>query len=57
MNVTWKGLRPRGHRSVELHFDVCLQQNVYAGWGIWLKNVGRGLQKIAGIAKIRNRRN
>jgi hypothetical protein len=38
-------LRPLGHRSVELHFDVCLQQNVYAGWGGWLKDAGRGLQE------------
>jgi hypothetical protein len=25
-------LRPLGHRSVELHFGVCLQQNAYGGW-------------------------
>jgi hypothetical protein len=25
-NYHKKGLRPRGHRSVELHFDFCLQQ-------------------------------
>jgi hypothetical protein len=29
-----------------------LQQNVYAGVGIWLKNAGRGLQEIAKIAEI-----
>jgi hypothetical protein len=28
-----KGLRPLGHRSVELRFDVCFQQNAYGGWG------------------------
>jgi len=28
-----KGLRPVGHRSVELHFGFCFQQNAYGGWG------------------------
>jgi len=32
-NEAEKELRPSGHRSVELHFGVCLQQNVYAGVG------------------------
>jgi len=27
-----KGLRPLGHRSVELHFGFCFQQNAYGGW-------------------------
>jgi hypothetical protein len=57
MKAASKGLRPRGHRPVEMYFDVCLQQNVYAGWGIWLKDISRGSQKIARIAKTGNRRN
>jgi hypothetical protein len=28
-----KGFRPLGHRSVELGFDLCFQQNAYRGWG------------------------
>jgi len=39
-----KELRPLGHRSVELGFDFCFQQNVYGGWGRGLKDTGRGLQ-------------
>jgi hypothetical protein len=27
-----KELRPFGHRSVELHFTFCFQQNAYGGW-------------------------
>jgi len=27
-----KGLRPFGHRSVEVRFDFCFQQNAYGGW-------------------------
>jgi hypothetical protein len=27
-----KGLRPFGHRTVELGFDFCFQQNAYGGW-------------------------
>jgi hypothetical protein len=30
--TTEKELRPLGDRSVELHFDVCFQQNAYGGW-------------------------
>ena len=30
--VIEKGLRPFGHRSVELQFGVCFQQNAYGGW-------------------------
>jgi hypothetical protein len=37
-----KELRPFGHRSVELEFDVCFQQSVYGGWVKWLKDAGRG---------------
>jgi len=37
-----KQLRPIGHRSVELGFDLCLQQNVYPRVGVWLKDIGRG---------------
>jgi len=32
VKTTEKGLRPLGHRSVELHFDFCLKQNAYGGW-------------------------
>jgi hypothetical protein len=39
-----KGLRPLGHRSVEMHFDVCLQQKRLCRVGVWLKDAGRGLQ-------------
>jgi hypothetical protein len=42
---TKKGFRPLGHRSVELGFDLCFQQNVYGGWGQWLRDAGRGTQK------------
>jgi hypothetical protein len=39
------GFQPFGHRSVELHFDFCFQQNAYAGVGCWLQAAGRGPQK------------
>ena len=39
---TEKRLRLVGHRSVELHFDFCFQQNAYGGWGRGLKDTGRG---------------
>jgi hypothetical protein len=57
--TTERGVRLVGHRSVELHFGVCLQQNAYGGWGRGLKDTGRGLQKspksrvIAAIARDR----
>jgi len=31
--TTEKGLRPLGHRSVELHFGFCFQQSAMGGWG------------------------
>src|SRR5262249_9676261 len=31
-NEAKRELRPVGHRSVELHSDVCLQQKRYPGW-------------------------
>jgi len=52
-----KGLRPLGHRSVELHFSFCFQQNVLGGWGRGLKDTGRGLaRKRAYRRDRRNRR-
>ncbi|HTL17269.1 MAG TPA: hypothetical protein VL793_08530, partial [Patescibacteria group bacterium] len=50
-----KRLRPLGHRSVELHFGLCLQQKRLWGVGVWLKDAGRRLQKSPksrGIAVI-----
>jgi hypothetical protein len=58
--TTEKGFRPFGHRSVELHFGFCFQQNAYGGWGRGLKDTGRGLQEspesrvIADIARDRD---
>jgi hypothetical protein len=40
-----KGLRPLGHRSVELHFSFCFQQKAYPRVGRGLKDAGRGLQE------------
>jgi hypothetical protein len=40
---TEKGLRPVGHRSVEVGFGLCIQQNGIAGVGVWLRYTGRGL--------------
>jgi hypothetical protein len=54
-----KGLRPFGHRSVELGFGLCFQQSVYGGWDRGYKDAGRGLQEspesrvIADIARDR----
>src|SRR5450432_681851 len=46
-----RGLRPRGDRSVEWHFGLCLQQNLYGGWGLAERRRQRAA-KIAGIAVI-----
>jgi hypothetical protein len=40
-----KRLRPSGHRSVELWFGFCFQQNVYPGVCRWLRDAGSGTQK------------
>jgi hypothetical protein len=39
-----KGFDRPVDRSVELHFGLCLQQSVYGGVGVWLKDIGRGPQ-------------
>src|SRR5690349_8032215 len=51
-----KELRPVGHRSVELHFDFCFQQNAHGGWVRGLRYIGRGLWR-AKRAYRRERRN
>jgi hypothetical protein len=38
-----KGHRPVGHRSVEWHLGLYLQQNVHPRVGRWLKDAGRRL--------------
>jgi hypothetical protein len=38
-----KGLRPFGHRSVELQFGFYFQQKCYGGVDLWLKDASRGL--------------
>src|SRR5215472_11845929 len=50
-----KALRPVGHRSVELGFGFCFQQNAYGGVGLWLRDAGRGPWR-AKRAYRRNRR-
>jgi hypothetical protein len=33
-------------RSAELGLGLCFQQNLYGGWGRWLKDAGRRLPKV-----------
>jgi hypothetical protein len=44
------GFRPLGHRSVELHFSFCFQQRSMGGWGLWLRDAGRGLARVARLS-------
>jgi hypothetical protein len=41
-----RDFRPLGHRSVELGFDLCFQQSAMGGWGLWLKDISRGLRNL-----------
>ena len=53
-----KGLRPVGHRSVECHFGLCLQQTVYGGGFLAEGRRQRAVRiaEIAGIARHRRDR-
>jgi hypothetical protein len=53
-----KNIEKEPRQPFEFRFGFCFQQNVYGGWGRWLKDAGRGLAResapIAVIAVIAN---